>query len=165
MLLRLRDLEGGAAAKAFVDRGHRGARPWGGVPPQRGALAELLQSNLYESEAQNVGWHADDEGLFRGTEQDCCIISASWGCPRAFEVALKDTEHSSGRPSIFRSSMKAVVLHPGDVLTMEGLFQKHYSHQVPRGPTAVESDPPQRVRVNLTWRRIVAHKPYCPLAG
>merc|ERR1719161_3397189 len=46
--------------------------------------------NLYEGGSQNVGWHSDDEGLFRGLEQDCRIISASWGAPRAFEVAMKD---------------------------------------------------------------------------
>ncbi|CAE8664345.1 unnamed protein product, partial [Polarella glacialis] len=48
-----------------------------------------VNMNLYETEFQNVGWHSDDEGLFRGCEMDCRIISASWGVPRNFELALK----------------------------------------------------------------------------
>lgn len=51
--------------------------------------ARGVNLNLYEDESQNVGWHSDDEGLFRGCQTDCRIISASWGAPRRFEIALK----------------------------------------------------------------------------
>lgn len=122
-----------------------------------------VNMNLYEDEGQNVGWHSDDEGLFRGCERDCRIISASWGALRTFEVALKDRHHVSGRPSIFPDSVRSAALLPGDLLSMEGLFQRHYGHQVAKGPTASEKEPPRRVRVNLTWRYIVEHKYMCPL--
>jgi len=122
-----------------------------------------VNMNLYEDESQNVGWHSDDEGLFRGCERDCRIISASWGALRTFEVALKDRQHASGRPSIFPETVRSAALLPGDLLSMEGLFQRHYGHQVAKGPTASEARPPRRVRVNLTWRYIVEHKYMCPL--
>lgn len=127
-----------------------------------------INMNLYEHEGQNVGWHSDSEGLFRGCESDCRIVSASWGAPRSFEVALKDMQHPCGRPSIFRESLQSVVLKSGDLCSMEGLFQKHYSHQVAKGtPSSAEplaDVPPPTVRVNLTWRYLLQHKPYCPLA-
>mmetsp|Transcript_54456 Transcript_54456/g.129774 ORF Transcript_54456/g.129774 Transcript_54456/m.129774 type:complete len:558 (+) Transcript_54456:85-1758(+) len=121
--------------------------------------------NLYLDGNQNVGWHSDDEGLFRGCERDCRIISASWGATRTFEVALKDKNHISGKPSIFRDTLKRVELRSGDLCTMEGLFQKHYSHQLAKEESrAMAEDKAGRARINLTWRYIVEHKPYCPLA-
>lgn len=117
--------------------------------------------NLYETEEQNVGWHADDEGLFRGCERDCCIISASWGAVRNFQVALKDRCHTSGRLSIFRSSVRSIALMPGDLCSMEGLFQRHYSHQLAKGLPHPGGEP-KIMRINLTWRHIVSHKPFCP---
>ncbi|CAE8654169.1 unnamed protein product, partial [Polarella glacialis] len=123
-----------------------------------------VNMNLYETEFQNVGWHSDDEGLFRGCEMDCRIISASWGVPRNFELALKDRHHISGRPSVFQDSVKSLVLSPGDICSMEGLFQRHYSHQLAKGAVARDAPPdPGGMRVNLTWRYIVRHKPYCPM--
>jgi len=121
--------------------------------------------NLYENEDQNVGWHSDDEGLFRGCEQDCRIVSASWGAPRRFDVALKDRNHISGKPSIFHDSARGILLLPGDLCSMEGMFQKHYSHQLAKGATAKQFPAPQLRRINLTWRQIVQHKPYCPCAA
>merc|ERR1740123_613156 len=109
--------------------------------------------NLYENDAQNVGWHSDDENLFGGNVNDCRIISASWGVPRCFEVALKDRDHPSGRPSVYLNTMTSIKLCSGDLCSMEGLFQKHYSHQLAKGTT--EESPPSNIRVNLTWRYIV----------
>jgi len=122
-----------------------------------------VNMNLYEHEEQNVGWHSDDEALFRGCERDCRIISASWGAPRAFEVALKDIHHASGRPSIFTETVHKIMLLPGDLCSMEGLFQKYYSHQLVKGVPLPKAYP-NRVRINLTWRYIVNHKSYCPLS-
>uniref|UniRef100_A0A7S1F5V8 C3H1-type domain-containing protein n=1 Tax=Noctiluca scintillans TaxID=2966 RepID=A0A7S1F5V8_NOCSC len=131
---------------------------------ERSCWPDCVNVNLYKDDEQNVGWHSDDEGLFRGCEQDCQIISASWGAVRTFEVALKDENHACGRPSIFKRTLKRVQLHPGDLCSMEGLFQKHYSHQLARGVTTGEELPKANERINLTWRRIVNHKSYCPLA-
>jgi len=125
---------------------------------------DSVNVNLYVDDGQSVGWHSDDEGLFRGCEKDCRIISASWGTPRNFEVALKLRQHVSGRPSVFRESLRAITLHSGDICTMEGRFQRHYSHQISKGPSASETLPPTKIRVNLTWRHIVQHKPYCPMS-
>lgn len=121
-----------------------------------------VNMNLYEDQGQNVGWHSDDEGLFRGCERDCRIISASWGVSRTFEVALKDKQHSSGRMSIFPESIRSAAVMQGDLLSMEGLFQRHYSHQLAKGQPSSQKD--ERVRVNLTWRYVVGHKHYCPMS-
>lgn len=153
-----------------------------------------VNMNLYEDEGQNVGWHSDDEGLFRGCQMDCRIISASWGAPRTFEVALKNKKHASGKPSVFLDSLKKILLDSGNLCSMEGYFQRHYSHQLARGlGPATESREAQTVtesvdtglesedaklaafgeahlqaysakRINLTWRYILKHKPYCPLS-
>jgi len=125
---------------------------------------DSINLNLYEHEAHNVGWHSDDESIFRSCEHDCLIISASWGAPRAFEVALKDRKHESGRPSVFKESVRSMVLHSGDLCSMEGLFQKHYSHQLCKGSSSQQTPPPPMPRINLTWRYLVQHKPYCPMS-
>eukprot|EP00930_Biecheleria_cincta_P015643 TRINITY_DN12979_c2_g1_i1.p1 TRINITY_DN12979_c2_g1~~TRINITY_DN12979_c2_g1_i1.p1 ORF type:complete len:498 (-),score=69.41 TRINITY_DN12979_c2_g1_i1:112-1605(-) len=138
-----------------------------------------VNMNLYEDEGQNVGWHSDDEGLFRGCEMDCRIISASWGASRMFELALKNKKHASGKPSVFLDSLKRIVLDSGNLCSMEGFFQRHYSHQLARGAglTADSADPGPQLsealplssqafaakRINLTWRYIVKHRSYCQL--
>ncbi|CAE7564838.1 unnamed protein product [Symbiodinium sp. CCMP2456] len=137
-----------------------------------------VNMNLYEDESQNVGWHSDDEGLFRGCQADCRIISASWGASRRFEVAVKDRNHVSGKPSVFYDTLQSVTLNSGDLCTMEGLFQKHFSHQVAKGnsvesPKSSDSTTSESMaspeetsryrsaRINLTWRYIVSHRSYC----
>lgn len=135
-----------------------------GCSLERHEWPNALNINFYETEDQNVGWHSDDEGLFRGTHQDCRIISASWGETRKFEIALKDKQNPlTGKPGIFRESLKSVQLKPGDLITMNGLFQKYYSHQLAKGAGAFQQPPPAHKRINLTWRYIVQHKPYCPM--
>lgn len=131
-----------------------------------------VNMNLYEDESQNVGWHSDDEGLFRGCQTDCRIISASWGASRRFEIALKDRSHISGKPSIFHDTLQGIDLHSGDLCSMEGAFQRHYSHQIAKGAASIPASSPaaslekscpySTARINLTWRYIVSHKPYCP---
>eukprot|EP00392_Amoebophrya_sp_AT5.2_P007276 g7290.t1 len=69
-----------------------------------------------------------------------------------------------------------LVLFPGDLMTMEGEFQKHYLHSVWPGddPSQGEHELTQGERINLTWRKIVRHLDgsaeeckgiKCPLAG
>lgn len=132
---------------------------------QRHEWPNSLNMNLYEDDNQSVGWHSDDEGLFGGARHDCRIISASWGEPRTFEFAQIDRCHASGRTNIHRDTLQAVVLFPGDLLSMEGLFQKHYSHQIAKGSFAARSGSGPTLRINLTWRYIVRHKGYCPMAA
>jgi len=124
---------------------------------------DSVNLNFYQHDGQNVGWHSDDENLFRGSDSDCRIISASWGASRTFDLALKDMAHPSGRASVYHNSVTSIQLGAGDLCSMEGMMQKHYSHQLVKG--TISESPPTNVRVNLTWRYIVQHKPYCPLAN
>jgi len=90
-------------------------------------------------------WHKDDSPLFKGTEQDACIISLSLGGTRTLCVRHDAAaEESSPQPV-------QLELHHGDLCTMEGLLQKHYQHQVLCGSKSLKG------RINLTWRWVVAH--------
>mmetsp|Transcript_135193 Transcript_135193/g.328593 ORF Transcript_135193/g.328593 Transcript_135193/m.328593 type:complete len:669 (+) Transcript_135193:3-2009(+) len=108
--------------------------------------------NLYEDGAHSVAWHADDEGLFQGTVDDCLIISLSLGHARRFQ--LKPAEDSEG------DGITSLLLSGGDLCTMEGMTQKHYFHRVPK-----ERGDSVGPRVNLTWRFIKAHGSGCELAA
>ena len=44
-----------------------------------------------------------------------------------------------------------IALRNGDLMTMEGLFQRFYSHRVPRESNI------QEPRINFTWRWITLH--------
>jgi alkylated DNA repair dioxygenase AlkB len=87
-----------------------------------------------------VGWHADDEVYFQSLDGDTTIISFSLGSHRDFKWRLQGTDTALG----------SVSLGDGDVMTMEGLFQKHYKHSVPKSTT------PCGKRLNFTFRWIVA---------
>lgn len=122
--------------------------------------------NLYSCSDHVVGWHSDDESLFMGRHSDCPIISLSLGAQREFWVALMEG-NDSVEPSL--QSIIEVDLAHGDVLTMEGLCQKHCVHFIPSGrkaallplcPSATEESV---VRINVTWRWIRNHKVKCPL--
>lgn len=142
--------------------------PWMS-PEDRPNCANL---NLYGSAEHCVGWHADDESLFMGRDRDCPILSVSLGAPREFWIALKEKQNPK-RPCL--DSVLEVDLCDGDVLTMEGLCQKHCLHFVPsalksessseNAPTADKDSsramevPAQRI--NVTWRWIREHKPNC----
>jgi len=110
--------------------------------------------NLYEDGAHSVGWHADDERLFQGKFMDIAIISISFGQKRKFELRLNFPEEKEGKDE---QNLWEVKLGDGDLMTMEGMLQKHYMHRVPK-----ESDIPDNPRINLTWRWIMKHNPKCP---
>eukprot|EP00746_Dinoflagellata_sp_MGD_P144615 gnl/MRDRNA2_/MRDRNA2_77326_c0_seq3.p1 gnl/MRDRNA2_/MRDRNA2_77326_c0~~gnl/MRDRNA2_/MRDRNA2_77326_c0_seq3.p1 ORF type:complete len:448 (-),score=61.46 gnl/MRDRNA2_/MRDRNA2_77326_c0_seq3:7-1350(-) len=106
--------------------------------------------NRYADGSDAISWHSDNEQLFRGQWQDCCIISLSLGQERRFEVRSIDAEDGDG------SEVIQIQLRSGDICTMEGSTQRHYVHRVPKGGKSM------RLRVNLTWRWIVAHHTrYC----
>lgn len=104
--------------------------------------------NCYSDGTDALDWHADDEPLFAGRERDIRIISLSLGQERNFEFRLASADQGD-LPSVKLS------LANGDLCTMEGLVQRHYEHRVPKGGKA------SRLRVNLTWRWIVAHEKRC----
>lgn len=104
--------------------------------------------NIYEDHQHEVGWHSDDEVYFQSLTHDCRIISFSLGAYRDFCWRFQGT-----RPTEAPGTMGSVPLGDGDVMTMEGLFQKHYKHSVPVGT------PPCGPRINMTfrWIRAKAH--------
>ncbi|CAE7414706.1 ALKBH3 [Symbiodinium natans] len=121
--------------------------------------------NLYTEAWQSVGWHADDESLFMGRDRDCPIISVSLGARREFWLALR---HDNCMDPQLKSIIE-VDLRDGDVLTMEGLCQKHCVHFVPCDVRNVanaahprEPIDGRRARINVTWRWIRDHKQRCP---
>jgi len=106
-------------------------------------------ANLYEGGGMSVGWHSDDERLFQGKFMDCRIISLSLGTRRKFELRLNWPEPGD-------QTVQRLLLGDGDLCTMEGMFQKHLQHRVPREENVVGP------RINLTWRWNVKHSPQCP---
>lgn len=113
--------------------------------------------NLYDGGEQAVSWHSDDEPLFKGKLQDTRIISVSLGAARKFQVGLRAPRRGAFlQPE--RDSIESTWLEHGHLATMEGLFQKHYLHQVPKAGSSTEP------RINVTFRYNVAHVAPCPLA-
>ncbi|CAK9026172.1 unnamed protein product [Durusdinium trenchii] len=117
--------------------------------------------NLYTEAWQSVGWHADDESLFMGKDRDCPILSVSLGARREFWLALR---HQGNCMDPQLKSIVEIDLHNGDILSMEGLCQKHCVHFVPCDVRNIESTSHDsvRARINVTWRWIREHKQRCP---
>lgn len=105
--------------------------------------------NLYEDGGSAVGWHSDDEMLFQGKFRDILIISLSFGVTRKFELRYN-------WPEAGEETVKCVRLGSGDLMTMEGMTQKHMQHRVPKENNI------QGPRINLTWRWVLKHTPKCP---
>eukprot|EP00913_Durusdinium_trenchii_P017397 g16355.t1 len=95
----------------------------------------------------SVGWHSDDESLFQGKLVDIRILSLSLGARRKFELRANWPEEAES------TQPKSVMLSDGDMMTMEGMTQKHFQHRVPKEGHV---DGP---RINLTWRWTVRHTP------
>merc|ERR1712032_1580328 len=53
------------------------------------SMPNSVNLNLYDGGEQSVGWHSDDEALFRGKDLDTTVISVSLGASRCFEVGLR----------------------------------------------------------------------------
>ncbi len=103
--------------------------------------------NLYDGGFDAVGWHADDEEIFDAVRTPTTIVSLSLGVTRLFEFSPREN----------LSMVSRIELGNGDLLTMEGLMQKHYLHRVPVQNSL------DGVRVNITWRWILKHQGHCPL--
>jgi len=97
--------------------------------------------NLYYSGLSSVGWHTDDEAVFESKERDCLIISLSLGSSRKFQFKRVGDANLAGE----------VMVKNGDLMTMEGLFQKHFLHRVPKMPKS------KGKRINFTWRWVTGH--------
>jgi len=109
-----------------------------GIPPDK--YPNSCNVNVYDGPEGEVGWHSDDEVYFQSLSDDTRIISFSLGATRDFAWRLQGTDKTLG----------SMPLGDGDIMTMEGLFQKHYKHSVPK------SNVPCGKRLNFTFRWIVA---------
>mmetsp|Transcript_78854 Transcript_78854/g.203118 ORF Transcript_78854/g.203118 Transcript_78854/m.203118 type:complete len:130 (-) Transcript_78854:66-455(-) len=117
--------------------------------PSQADWPDSCNLNLYEDGGASVGWHSDDERLFQGKFVDIRIISLSFGQKRKFELRANCPEEGE-------KAVKRIMLGSGDLMTMEGMTQKHFQHRVPKEACAAGA------RINLTWRWILKHNPQCP---
>jgi len=108
--------------------------------------------NLYRNGSDCVGWHADDESLFGGLKGNSIIMSLSLGQTRSFQIRLKN--HGGVNPN----PVLTTVLEHGDIITMEGYFQRFYEHRLPPEPNN------EQPRINLTFRWLVKHNVECTLS-
>jgi alkylated DNA repair dioxygenase AlkB len=132
----------------------------------------------YYPQGGGVGFHADDEFLFDGLVQPTAILSLSLcgpsGGSRKFQIQPKagrledelytiqkndDKNATGGAGGAGSAIIQSVLLEHGDLMTMEGMFQKYYFHSVWPGDSKDHVDHPlaQGGRINLTWRTIVKH--------
>ena len=110
-------------------------------------VTNSVNVNYYDNHFSKVGLHSDSEEIFQADKCSSTIISISLGATRNFVLQAKDG-----------SAEYSVDLKHADVLTMEGYCQKYYWHGLPQAAD------PCGPRVNLTFRKLVRHKQYCPLA-
>eukprot|EP00403_Amphidinium_massartii_P030418 CAMPEP_0178407540 /NCGR_PEP_ID=MMETSP0689_2-20121128/19481_1 /TAXON_ID=160604 /ORGANISM="Amphidinium massartii, Strain CS-259" /LENGTH=757 /DNA_ID=CAMNT_0020028617 /DNA_START=128 /DNA_END=2398 /DNA_ORIENTATION=- len=80
--------------------------------------------NLYDDGGASVGWHSDDEKLFQARHRDALIISLSLGVTRKFELR-------TNWPDEHETKIRKLSLGSGDLMTMEGMTQKHFQHRIP----------------------------------
>ena len=104
-------------------------------------------ANLYEHGYDSIGWHSDDEVLFREGGKSYAIISLSLGASRDFLIRRKG---GCGLQFIRKT------LHNGDLLIMDGQFQYQFEHSLPKS-----RDSETGQRINLTWRTVVNHDRAC----
>lgn len=105
-----------------------------GVEDATGQQFNSVLVNLYRDGNDSMGWHADDEAEL-GPEP--FIASVSVGCTRRFRI-----RHRESKETI------EIALEPGSLLTMSGLSQRYWMHEVPKSKRVVEP------RINLTFRYV-----------
>jgi len=142
----------------------RVARVLGIEPPNS------VNLNFYEA-GGGYAFHADDEALFDGLNRDACIISFSLAGDgdgdRWFEVKHKGPQGKKGKGVGKSDAPFAVKLRHGDIMTMEGSFQRYFLHSVWPGDRHLLTGSGRSAlgeRVNLSWRTIVKHARDCPLS-
>ena len=101
---------------------------------------------MYQNGNQSLGFHADDEDLFKTANGETCICSLSLGATREFGLKLNGKDDSEA----FR-----VKLESGDVLWMEGQCQQQWQHALFKDPSVHDA------RINITWRILTQHTSFC----
>lgn len=110
------------------------ARMREGVSQMAGVEFNSVLVNLYRSEQDGVGWHADDE---KELGEAPTIASVSLGAERVFSLRPKGG-----------GQVRKIPLSSGDLLVMRGQTQKRWQHAVLK--TAEAAGP----RINLTFRKV-----------
>ncbi len=95
--------------------------------------------NCYRNGNDSVGWHSDDESELG---RNPVIASVSLGATRRFQL-----QHRSDSQRKFHVDL----LH-GDLLVMQGEFQHHWRHQLPKTKKQVGK------RINITFRWVKMHQ-------
>lgn len=103
-------------------------------------------------------WHADAEELFDAENRPTLIISFSLGATRAFEM-MPSPHHTNWEKYNVPTTTD---LCSGDVLLMEGFFQRFYWHRAPQALST--NNDLVGPRINFTWRWITKHEEGCPLS-
>jgi alkylated DNA repair dioxygenase AlkB len=96
-------------------------------------------ANLYRSERDGMGYHADDEPELGPSP---LVASLSFGAPRRFVVRARRG-----------AARHALWLGPGSLLVMAGTMQHEFVHALPKQRA------PAGPRINLTFRRITGVGP------
>ena len=133
------------------------------VQDAMGCQFNACNLNYYPTGA-GLGWHADDEFLWNAYHEPVTIVSLSL-CRGADDGILAGARKFMIRPKHHapapghHGGVTELVLKHGDLMTMEGYFQKHYLHSVWPGDSMYYQDDPyvQGERINLTFRTIVQH--------
>lgn len=105
------------------------------IEKELGSPFNSVLCNLYRNGGDAMGWHSDDEPELG---KKPVIASLSLGAARYFDYRLKGSASKSSR----------VELQSGDLLVMQGDFQRHWQHRIPRQSKV------ERPRINLTFRLI-----------
>lgn len=78
--------------------------------------------NLYQDGSETIGAHSDDEkGLSNGT-----VASLSFGVSRIFRIKSKKQNQDD------KFDKYDLITEHGQLLVMEGNFQKEFTHEIPR---------------------------------
>ena len=121
--------------------------------------------NKYAVGAHDCYWHADDEILFRASEndRDTFIVSLPLGATREFGV----------RKKYAKVHEPFISLNEGDLYVMNGRFQDAYEHSIQKSPngstaasfsSASSSSADTNIRYNFTWRWHRFHNAGCIFA-
>ena len=98
---------------------------------------------VYRRGRDALGWHADDEQLFKGQSGDAPSVSLSVGATRTFAFRLTNNKVEKTH---------VVSLSAGDAMVVDGRMQEHYVHSIPRDPSVNGI----RVNFNVKGRHAIA---------
>ena len=102
--------------------------------------------NLYRGWRSCVGWHSDDEPLFRECGDAKLIVSVSLGSSAVFRWRRQSCSDDDGH---------LCCLGHGDILVMGGQCQEEFLHRTDPGR--------EQERINLTFRWVKQDVSSCPL--